>query len=169
VLIQNHKDFTKYCAGLIRINKYVSTNTIHAISLGKSLNDRYTFNEAKALLAQNINFHRNAKSNMRIDYIITDTSNINLNDVTIIKRDAFNIKEEDRLLRDYMSSYDKIAKGKCPKTPQKLQLGNGIILLEGEKNKIKLDLNYAYSHTIAIMHAIDIALKNKSAQMLTYL
>ena len=169
-ILQNHKDFNKYLAGQIQITKILSNHTITHITFGKSLDDKYTFQDAKALLAKYINFHRNKKSDYKISYLVTDNNNINLSDISIIKRDVFNIKNEDFAIRNYLGLVNKIHKGKSVKTPQKLQLGNGLVLVETqEKNKIKLDYNIVMPHTIATILGIDIVINNKATELMSYL
>ncbi len=169
VFLQNHKNLNKYVAGVLSIKKRVSNNSITGIRFGKSLNDNYTYNEARLLLKKYMDIQKynfNSK-NTDISYLITDTTVFDYSThLTVLKRDVFNIKDEELAIRNYMSIFYSINKGTSKKTPQRLELGNGVMLKDGDRTKMKLDYGVVNPITVATILALQVARENKATELL---
>jgi hypothetical protein len=170
VLLPNHKQLNRYQAGFIIIQKIVNSNTIIKIQYGKSYNTNLTLVEAKQKLAQTITYARVKNTKERMDYLITSLDQ-EIKGVTNVKRDIYNIRNESELIRQYMGvqHYFKTIKTDNNINPYLLNFNKGIVLLEGDITKLRLDYGAIPTYVIPTLFAIDLVLHNKSLNIIDIL
>jgi len=162
VSIEHHKIENRYFAGFMRVKKNLATNKITAITLGRTCNENYTFEEAKELFKSVV--YDNPSSDNRIDLII---SSIPSSRKDIIYKHPYAIENENELIRLYKLYQNSIFKGKSSSRIQKIGMGKGLYLDDVSKPvRLRIDFNEIQITTIAIMFAIEEVLKSQTRNLI---
>lgn len=159
VAIKNFKQLDKYVTGMVKVHKKISNNQIKKVLIGKSFTDGYT----EAMVIERYNNLRKLFVTIReeeqIDIVITSNINLDLDCVKLYK--DFIPANQQELINYYTDTFQVISKGSSSISPQKLSLGNGLILTETDnKTGYKIDFQNLQPVTIALMYAIEYAKKD---------
>ena len=167
VILPNHKRLTNYVSGMIKITKNVDNNEITSCTFSKSMTSEFkSIEEAHMDLKIHIKQRNKGKGvlNSIISYV-EDTQA----PCPVLQRDIYAIENQEKLIRQYLRYQGTISKGKSAVNVQILDLGNGIDMSEtAGKNTLSLELGAINIHTLSMMYAIDVAIKNQFHSMMNY-